>query len=418
MRTLSEEKILDVAIGFATGRKSFLNVLKTYIYNWQESGLVQNKKIRLNLFVAYDLTYHETVAADYTKIPPAFLNLVDDVVFIGPVFAERETDFLIQAGVLSRAEAELVFGRGYAAMRNAILYKALKQKMHSLIFLDDDEYPVAVTRSKGDAVWGGQHVLSTHLRNIESADMTHGHHCGYISPIPHLQFNDILAEDDFSVFIEAISNDIVKWENVKKTMENGGVTFADPQVLVTDDYYEVPEIDGAKFISGANLCINLRDPQRIFPFFNPPGARGEDTFLSTCLGKRRILKVPCYTFHDGFGTYNHLLHGVLPIHMKEISPHDSKNITRFYKACLGWVRYKPLLLYITHPESYSERIQQVQNDLQATLPKLSAYFDKADFMHILRELKKYHHSVEQHYQLFLQTQSVWAKVMDFFDERK
>ena len=55
-----QEGKIKVGIGFATGRKSFQKVLRTYIYNLLESGLVDNKKISINLFVAYDLKYHRT----------------------------------------------------------------------------------------------------------------------------------------------------------------------------------------------------------------------------------------------------------------------------------------------------------------------------------------------------------------------
>src|SRR5450756_1923241 len=125
-----------------------------------------------------------------------------------------------------------------------------------------------------------------------------------------------MTEAYFRSFIEAISNDILNWDNIKTIIGNGGVTYADTEILISDNAKEVQEIDHAKFISGANLGINLTDPRRTFPFYNPTGARGEDAFLSTCLHERKVLRVPCYTFHDGFSTYNHLLEGVLPIKLK------------------------------------------------------------------------------------------------------
>ena len=207
--------------------------------------------------------------------------------------------------------------------------------MDYLIFLDDDEYPMAVTNSRSSTIWGGQHVLKTHLKNIEQADITNGHHCGYVSPIPYIEFNDILSEQDFRLFIEAISNDIVNWDTIRSVMGNGGVTYADTKILTSDAVEEVQETNHTKFISGANLCINLTKPDRLSPFFNPPGARGEDTFLSTSLSQRKVLRVPCYTFHDGFSTYHHLMDGVLPIKLKYIRADSERIITRFYLACIG-----------------------------------------------------------------------------------
>ncbi|MDD3364265.1 MAG: hypothetical protein PHZ03_04735, partial [Syntrophomonas sp.] len=223
-----------------------------------------------------------------------------------------------------------------------------------------------------------------------------------------------LTEADFRSFIEAISNDIVNWDTLKAVMQNGGVTYADTKILTSNEAIEVQEINHAKFISGANLCINLTDPRRIFPFYNPPGARGEDTFLSTCLSERKVLRVPCYTFHDGFSTYNHLLEGVLPIRLKFIKADTEQIITRFYKACIGWIRYKPLLLYITQPDHYEEKIQEMRQQLTVTLPKICAYFGQPDFMKVLAELDKYDRNVKKHCYEFRETQHIWAKIMKHF----
>jgi hypothetical protein len=231
-----------------------------------------------------------------------------------------------------------------------------------------------------------------------------------------MEFNDTMTEADFRTFIEAISNDIINWDKLKNVMENGGVTYADTKVLTSDNALEVQELNQAKFISGANLCINLTDSRRVFPFYNPPGARGEDTFLSTCLSHRKVLRVPCYTFHDGFSTYNHLLEGVLPIRLKFIKADSEKIISRFYKACIGWIRYKPLLLYITEPDRYQEKIKEMRNQLQETLPKICSYFVEPDFMNVLDELEKYHKNVQKHYSEFIKTQRIWEKIMEHFSQ--
>jgi len=411
---IQKSENIKVGIGFATGRRSFQKVLRTTISNWKESGLVENKQISLNLFVAYDLKYNKTKMTDYTKIHPELVEQIDGSKFIGSVAIKEEIDYLIQENVIDMNEARMIFGRGYAAKRNAVLYNAIKNKMDYLIFLDDDEYPMAVTNTRRTAIWGGQHVLLDHLEYISQADITHGHHCGYISPIPYMEFNKTMTEADFRSFIEAISNDIVNWDTLKTVMKNGGVTYADTKILTCDEAVEVQEVNHAKFISGANLCINLTDSRRIFPFYNPPGARGEDTFLSTCLSERKVLRVPCYTFHDGFSTYNYLLEGVLPIRLKFIKADTEKITTRFYKACIGWIRYKPLLLYITQPDRYEEKIQEMREQLDETLPKICAFFGLPDFMNISAELEKYHKNVNKHYREFLETQRIWAKIMEFF----
>jgi hypothetical protein len=363
------------------------------------------------LFIAYDLKYSNTKTSDYINVSERLTDLIDDTCFIGAGSIRREIEELLSAGVLNKNEANLFFTRGYAGKRNAILYFALKNNVDYLLFLDDDEYPMAVTNSRKTVLWGGQHILSTHLEHIGNADITNGHHCGYISPIPQISFNDILTENDFRLFIEAISNDIINWDKIKSVMENGGVTYADKSVLITDAVEEVEEVNGAKFISGSNLCINLTNPARVHPFYNPPKARGEDTFLSTCLSDNKVLRVPCYTFHDAFSLYVPLMNGVLPISLQKIKADSDAVITRFYKACIGWIRYKPLLLYIVDPDRYDVKISEMRNQLSVSLPKMCAYFDNPDFMKVLDELEYYHRNVRRHYSDFVATGQVWAKLV-------
>lgn len=411
-------KTIRLGIGFATGRKSFQKVLKTYMYNWKEFGMTENEGVQLSLLVAYDLKYSHTKRTDYTNVRPELLDLLEDTYFIGKYAMQKETEYLLNEGIINEKEAKLFFSSGYAAQRNAVLYMALKNKLDYLIFFDDDEYPVAVTNTRSTAIWGGQHVISTHLEHIGNADITNGHHCGYISPIPHIEFNDTLPEDDFRIFIEAISNDIINWDSIRSIMNNGGVTYADTKILVGQVAEEVQEVNRTKFISGANLCINLTNPERVMPFYNPPRARGEDTFLSTCLSEHKVLRVPCYTFHDGFATYNYLLDGVLPIHLKYIRSDSEKVVTRFYNACIGWIRYKPLLLYITQREKYEEKIKMMREQLTVTLPKICAYFGRQDFMRVLRELEYYDKNVRRHYQEYAETQRVWAHIRQHLMQRQ
>lgn len=413
---ISEKKI-NVGIGFVTGRKNFKNVVKTYIDNWNESGLVDNKKYALHLFVAYDLKYKRTKVSDYKITDEEILDMVDSAYYLGNSSITNEAQYLVARKVISLKEAKLVFGEGYAMKRNAVLYFALKNKMDYLIFLDDDEYPIATVKINNSIVWKGQDVISTHISNIKDADMTHGHHCGYISPIPHFHFNDNLSEDEFRIFIESISNDIINWDSIKEKMNEGGVTYADLDIINSEKIEVVKEKNGMKFISGANLGFNLKNLNKLFPFYNPPGARGEDTFLSTCISECNIRKVPCYTFHDGFSTYKHLLLGVLPNKLK-IMRADSGIITkRFLRASIGWIRYKPLLLYITQRENYETEIIKMKENLSNVIPKICVYFENNEFKNILDELEFYHTHVEEHYKDFQNTKSAWAKIMTFLNNQ-
>jgi len=108
--------------------------------------------------------------------------------------------------------------------------------------------------------------------------------------------------------------------------------------------------------------------------------------------------------------YTTLLKGVLPKKLSPVSTGSKKVVARFYFACIGWVRYKPLLLYITQRESYSVTIQKMKNGFKKTLPLLSQYFDNPKFMNIAYELEKYDRDVEKHYRDFETTKAAWQNI--------
>lgn len=410
---MTKEGKLNVGVGFVTGRRNFRKVLKTYAYRWKQTASAIKDTVRLNLFVAYDLEYNNTQIDDYININSDILDILDSVFFVSNSTILNEINTLAGQGVTTQKEAELLFDKGYAGKRNALLYYALKSGMDYLIFLDDDEYPLAVTKARDLPVWSGQDIFARHLEHLAAADITNGMHCGYISPIPDIAFGDAITERDFQLFIEAISNDILEWDKMKRIMDAGGVTYADPNIFVQNTANEVQEVNRTKFISGSNLGINLTQPQRVKPFYNPPKARGEDTFLSTCLTDHKVLRIPCYTFHDGFSVYDDLLDGVLPLQMRRINTRDEKTVMRFYRACVGWVRYKPLLLYITNPAGFEEEVAQVNRKLDATLPKLCNYFGTSRFQRVGTEFAQYCRMVPRHHKQFSDNQLIWENIKDY-----
>lgn len=407
------EKI-KLGLGFATGRKSFRKVLNAHIKIWNESKkkLPSDCSISLTLFVAYDVDYSDAKSTDFTNLSQEIVDAFDDIIFMGTKNALKSFERLEESSLFNSTELQSLFGRGYAGKRNAILFSAIENKMDYLIFLDDDEYPVAVTKNFQTCLWSGQEVLLEHLNEIGNADYTHGYHCGYISPVPQIEFNEILTESDFKEFIDAISNDILNWDNIKKLMESGGVTYALTHVLMNREVKEVKEVNHCKFVSGANLCINLRNPMRTFPYYNPPGARGEDTFLSTMLSNRIVKDIPCYAFHDGFSSYKQLLDGALPTQLSPITMESPNIISRFLAACLGWVRYKPLLIYITKPNEFEEIMANMHEIFERVLPKMALYFENGKFMTINDEFEKYRKNIKKHHKQLQVTKNTWEKLMN------
>lgn len=129
------------------------------------------------------------------------------------------------------------------------------------------------------------------------------------------------------------------------------------------------------------------------------------------LNDRVVTRVPCYTFHDEFSACHHLLDGVLPLHLEPVLLDSNAVVTRFYNACVGWIRYKPRLRYITDPDVYESTIAAMKRTLEEILPKLCTFFDRPKFMNLSTELSKYSKSVPKHCQQFLQIQTAWTALL-------
>ena len=104
---------------------------------------------------------------------------------------------------------------------------------------------------------------------------------------------------------------------------------------------------------------------------------------------------------------------MLPLSLKKISLYDSALITdRFYRACLGWVRYKPLYTYLTQPEEYDRIMEESRESLEKSLPKVCAYFNRSEFRNLSEELQFYEKNVQSHYKEFRDAQRVWKKAVE------
>ena len=112
------------------------------------------------------------------------------------------------------------------------------------------------------------------------------------------------------------------------------------------------------------------------------------------------------------------MNGVLPNRLKYIEANSEKIVMRFYHACIGWVRYKPLLLYITQRDRYDEKISEMKANLTASLPKVCDFFQSADFMNVLGELEKYDRNVEKHYRQFIASRNAWTRIIKSFDNNR
>ncbi len=131
--------------------------------------------------------------------------------------------------------------------------------------------------------------------------------------------------------------------------------------------------------------------------------------MSTALTELKVVKVPCYTFHDGFSMYNNLLNGVLPVELKPIENTNHEILMRFVNATIGWVRYKPLLVYITDKanfeatNAYNGRISKIHYPkIMQTILKLK------NSIKYLTEFEKYSKKVKKHFTDFENTKTTWS----------
>lgn len=289
------------------------------------------------------------------------------------------------------------------------MYYALKWKMDYLLFWDDDEYPVAVVKENDNLQWIPQDNILKHLEHIDDADITIGYHCGYISPIPYVELGEEISEDDFKNYIEAISNELVSWESIKQKMiDNNGVTYSEKSIAEGKGLYELQQ----KWVAGSTLCLNLNHLDKIPAFYNPPLARGEDTFFSTLLKDAKILKIPVYHFHDGFLKYTSIIKGRYPKKLRRIKIEEENIESRFLKASKGWIKYKPLLMYIQDNENYKRNMKVAIEKLEKSVPKINELFESTNFTDLVKDLKEYDRNVEKHYKEYLKTNEIWKKMKE------
>ena len=363
----------------------------------------------------YDLSYQYTKRTDFYNIIPDLYRKNINVRYITPEEIESEKDILSEKYNLSKDDVELFIGHGHAKGRNTVMYYALKEKMDYLLFWDDDEYPVACIKGEdGKVEWKKQNNVIDHIRYMEKEDanVTRAYHCGYNSPIPNIEESDEVPEEDLKNFIEAISNELVTWESIKKNFEeDGGVTFADRDIANGEGAFEILAENGEKkWVAGSTLCLNLKDIEKIPAFYNPPGARGEDTFFSMSLDEAKVFRIPLYHFHDGFLKCTSIMKNRFPSKLRKIESDENSIEQRFLKASIGWIKYKPLLMYIENPETYKERIEKVQEKLEKGSEKINKLFENSDFTHLPEIMKEYDENVEEHYQEFLDTNKIWDKL--------
>ena len=407
------EKEINFGIGFVTGRSNVCNIINSYYEYCLEQLNKFNPNIKITIFIMYDLSYQYTTRMDFYRLIPDIYRKNIRIKYISPEDIEEEKGYLQGHFNISEKDANMFLGAGHAKGRNTVMWYALKKKMDYLFFWDDDEYPVACMKDEtGKVTWKMQNNLTMHLKYMqkEGAEVTRGYHCGYIAPIPYIETDDELTEKDLSDFISSVGNEAVNWQSVKECFEkDDGVTYADKAIASGKGAFEIlEEGNEKKWVAGSTLCLDMRKIDKIPAFYNPPGARGEDTFFSVNLTNTKVMRIPVYHFHDGFLQYQEIMKGHYPKKLKLIQATEDNNVEqRFLKVTTGWIKYKPLLMYIQNRENYRKLMDENKKKLNSSIKKVASKFEHGGFKKLPSILAEYDERVEDHYKEFLKTNEIW-----------
>lgn len=407
------KKEINFGIGFITGRPNVCKIINTYAKYLVEQVKDMKVKVNFTIFVLFDLGYQFTTRTDFYGILPEVYKYLN-VKYITPEEIDEEKKIIMSKYDLTFKEADLFIGKGYAKARNAIMYNAIKMKMDYLLFWDDDEYPLADIRKNNEITWIKQPTIKRHLEIIEKSDITCGDRCGIVSPIPYIEYNDVLKEEDYKNFINGISNEVISWESVKKTRaKDGFLKYADEDLANGKVESKIISQPGeAPIIYGSNLCLNLDHIDKIPAFYCPPNARGEDSIFAcaTVEKETKVMSVPVYHFHDGFLKFTSLMKERFPKKPLKIVLEDNSVEQRFYKATIGWTKYKPLYFYLTDKKHYKEIIKDSKINLEKSASKMNTLFETCDFTSLIDILDEYDKNVEKHYKEYLETNRIWDKI--------
>lgn len=404
---------INVGIGFISGRPNVCKIINSYEQFIEEQLEKLGIEVNITIYILYDLNYQHTIRTDfYGILPKAYKNM--RIKYITPENILEYEKILMSRYELSKEDAKLFIGNGYAKSRNTILYCAMQHNMDYILFWDDDEYPVANVMSNNQIQWIKQENVLQHIKNIDNAEVTVGYRCGMMNPIPYIEYTNEIKEEDYKNFIDALENEVVSWEKIKKIRENPScIEYANLDIAegkTKPEYIE--EVGKENFVLGSGICINLNNIDSIPAFYNPPNARGEDTFFSCALRNKnaRVLKIPTYHFHDSFLQFTGIMKDKYPKNLNKISFVDNEVEQRFLRATIGWTRYKPLLYYIKDRKNYENIIEETRDKLKKSVKKINTEFITCDFSCLIKELNKYDKDVQKHYEEYIKVNELWDKL--------
>lgn len=407
------KETINFGIGFITGRPNVCNIINNYYKFIIKQVEELESDVNFTFFVLYDLDYLNTPKEAFYNILPEVHEKID-IKYITPEDVVQKNKEIMEKHHLTKQEADLIIGKGYAKARNTILYEAVENGIDYLLFWDDDEYPLASVRDGDTIKWIKQKNVLQHIKNIQDADITYGYRCGMISPLPYVAYNKKITEKVYKDFIDGLENEVISWDKVQRMYKaDSGIGFACKEIAnYTKETEELKEVGKTEFVLGSGICLNLKHLDKIPAFYNPPGARGEDTFFSCSLADKnaKVLRIPVYHFHDAFLKFKFLMEEKFPKKLKKIASEDTGIELRFLRTTTGWTKYKPLLYYINDRENYDENMQECKQKLINSTGIVSTAFKNCDLTNLSSVLDEYNKNVKKHYEEYIQANNVWDKI--------
>ena len=104
------------------------------------------------------------------------------------------------------------------------------------------------------------------------------------------------------------------------------------------------------------------------------------------------------------------MRGKYPKVLRKIKVEEELIPQRFLQASKGWIRYKPLLTYISDEKNYKMKMEDTRRQLEVSLPEINKLFKDYDFSILLDEFNEYCKNVEKHHKEYLKTNEIWDKL--------
>jgi len=237
----------------------------------------------LSLAVVFDPGFQGLSPLDFA-LPGEVERSFRTVAYLGPGTWEQLAWTRRSFGLGEAGFAALFRPRGYSSQKNLALVRALLAGADVLVFLDDDEYYAApFPDEQGQLDWEEGDLLGPHLNGLRGAAITQEVLTGCTWPVP-AELDRYLDESVRRRLGAALG---LGSEFIAEH------TFVLPGELARrGDRAELrclprplPRERGVVRMSGGNIAFDLGAVRQggIPPYFNPPGARGEDALLGAQL---------------------------------------------------------------------------------------------------------------------------------------